>query len=94
MSTIDGWYDIENNRSVIDNRSIENNKNIENKVYELEKKVNHLESLIHTLTNENLKMVNRVLEAEIALERAKNSLIRNHIPFQFVPSPLSRNFKL
>lgn len=65
---------------------------LEKKMIELDQRQKHLETLIHTLTNENLKMINRVLEAEIALERSKNSLIRNHIPFHFSPSPLARSF--
>ena len=65
---------------------------LEKRMMELDHRQKHLETLIHTLTNENLKMINRVLEAEIALERSKNSLIRNHIPFHFSPSPLAKSF--
>lgn len=65
---------------------------LEKRMMELDQRQKYLETMIHTLTNENLKMINRVLEAEIALERSKNSLIRNHIPFHFSPSPLAKSF--
>jgi len=67
---------------------------LETKILYIERHLEKMESLVHTLTNENLKMTNRVLEAEIALERAKNSLVRNHIPFPFSTSPISNRFRL
>jgi hypothetical protein len=69
-------------------------KELETKILSIERHLEKMESLVHTLTNENLKMTNRVLEAEIALERAKNSLVRNHIPFPFSTSPISNRFRL
>jgi len=69
-------------------------KELETKILSLERHLERMESLVHTLTNENLKMTNRVLEAEISLERAKNSLVRNHIPFPFSTSPISNRFRL
>lgn len=69
-------------------------KELETKIVSFERNLERMESLVHSLTNENLKMTNRVLEAEIALERAKNSLVRNHIPFPFSTSPISNRFRL
>lgn len=69
-------------------------KELETKIVSFERNLERMESLVHSLTNENLKMTNRVLEAEIALERAKNSLVRNHIPFPFSSSPISNRFRL
>lgn len=69
-------------------------RELETKILSIERHLEKMESLVHTLTNENLKMTNRVLEAEIALERAKNSLVRNHIPFPFSSSPISNRFRL
>ena len=69
-------------------------KEMGQKIILLEKEVKKMESQVHSLSNENLKMVNRVLEAEISLERAKNSLVRKHIPFPFTPFVLSKKFSL
>jgi SMC interacting uncharacterized protein involved in chromosome segregation len=85
---IEHWYSVDT--LTIDEKM----KEIEKRVLLLEKHVKDMESLVHSLTNDNLKMVNRVLEAEISLERAKNSLVRNHIPFRFSPSPLTNRFSL
>ena len=69
-------------------------KEMEQKILHLEKEIKKMELQIHSLSNENLKMVNRVLEAEISLERAKNSLVRKHIPFPFTPLLLPTKFSL
>ena len=69
-------------------------KEMEQKILVLEKEIKKMESQVQSLSNENLKMVNRVLEAEISLERAKNSLVRKHIPFPFTPFVLSKKFSL
>lgn len=69
-------------------------KEMGQKIILLEKEVKKMESQVQSLSNENLKMVNRVLEAEISLERAKNSLVRKHIPFPFTPFVLSKKFSL
>ena len=41
---------------------------------------------------ENLKLINRILEAEISLERTKNILVRKNISFPFIATPLSNRF--
>ena len=41
---------------------------------------------------ENLKLINRILEAEISLERTKNILVRKNISFPFIATPLSSRF--
>ena len=99
MNIEDGHKERNGEREEEREREREREKEKEERIDELEKRMmeldhrqKHLETLIHTLTNENLKMINRVLEAEIALERSKNSLIRNHIPFHFSPSPLAKSF--
>ncbi len=85
----------ENNENIKNNQKIEERfKEMEQKIILLEKEIKKMESQVHTLSNENLKMVNRVLEAEISLERAKNSLVRKHIPFPFTPFVLSKKFSL
>ena len=67
-------------------------KQMEVRQKELEKKIGEMDHQIHYLTHDNLKLINRLLEAEISLERAKNSLVRNHIPFPFSPTLLTRKF--
>lgn len=40
---------------------------------------------LQTMETDNLRLVNRVLEAEIAMERYKNLLLRKNISFPFSP---------
>lgn len=40
---------------------------------------------IHHMETENLRLVNRILEAEISMERYKNLLLRKNISFPFAP---------
>ena len=102
------WCSIESDHNE-NNENIKNNQKIEDRFKEMEQKILLLEkemeqkilllekemkSQVQSLSNENLKMVNRVLEAEISLERAKNSLVRKHIPFPFTPFVLSKKFSL
>jgi len=54
-----------------------------NRIYELEERVKELETTCHKIRNENLKLINRVLEAEISIERTKNILLRKNISFPF-----------
>ena len=92
--------DIKNNQKIedrfkeMDQKFILLEKEMEQKIILLEKEIKKMESQVQSLSNENLKMVNRVLEAEISLERAKNSLVRKHIPFPFTPFVLSKKFSL
>ena len=67
-------------------------KELENRIKELElstdnsnQKIKELESLCNKITNENLKLINRILEAEISIERTKNILLRKNISFPFTP---------
>lgn len=71
---------------------LEKNKDLENKVKELENKLKELENktidldlTCNKIRNENLKIINRVLEAEISIERTKNILLRKNISFPFTP---------
>lgn len=96
------WYSVDKDES--DNKKIE--KRIEDlekttkddlekntkRIEDLEKYVKEIENHLQYLTNNNLKLINRLLEAEISLERAKNSLVRNHIPFPFSSTLLTRKF--
>ena len=47
---------------------------------------------VSTIEVANLKLINRILEAEISLERTKNILLRKNISFPFVATPLSNRF--
>lgn len=75
----DEWYTIHNSQLI---EKVEKNSM---NIAEIEKKISQFEKQVKDLTNENLRLVNRLLEAEISLERAKNSLVRKHIPFPFTP---------
>jgi hypothetical protein len=85
---------IENRFKEMEQKILLLEKEMGQKILLLEKEVKKMESQVQSLSNENLKMVNRVLEAEISLERAKNSLVRKHIPFPFTPFVLSKKFSL
>lgn len=50
------------------------------------------ETSCNSIKNENLKLINRILEAEISVERTTNILLRKHISFPF--TPLSNKFNL
>lgn len=52
---------------------------------QLQKQVTECTEHITQLQNDNLKLVNRILEAEIAVERYKNLLLRKNISFPFSP---------
>lgn len=60
-------------------------KKFEEKVEKLEDNINDLETTCNKIRNENLKLINRVLEAEISIERTKNILLRKNISFPFTP---------
>ena len=42
-----------------------------------------MEDNFRDIQTEHLKILNKMLETEISLERTKNLLVRNHIPFPF-----------
>lgn len=76
----------------IDNNTNDKIKELEKRVKELElssdnsnQKIKELETLCNKITNENLKLINRILEAEISIERTKNILLRKNISFPFTP---------
>ena len=56
-----------------------------NKIHELEEKLKTIEINCSKIINENLKVINRVLEAEVSIERTKNILLRKNISFPFTP---------
>uniref|UniRef100_A0A6C0KDL1 Uncharacterized protein n=1 Tax=viral metagenome TaxID=1070528 RepID=A0A6C0KDL1_9ZZZZ len=78
----------------LDEKYDEKVQNLEEKIEKIEHQIKEMDEQIHYLTNNNLKLINRLLEAEISLERAKNSLVRNHIPFPFSSSLLTRKFSM
>jgi methyl-accepting chemotaxis protein len=54
--------------------------------------IDELKQKISIIEVANLKLINRILEAEISLERTKNILLRKNISFPFVATPLSNRF--
>ena len=69
------------------------------KIESMSTTIQGMSSIIDTLKNkfsiievENLKLINRILEAEISLERTKNILVRKNISFPFIATPLSNRF--
>jgi len=92
MSKInDHWYDLHNDKEDKDDKEDKLDlKKLEKRVQELEKEKDDMKAsllsmkeMVRESNAENLKTVNRLLEAEISLERTKNMLVRNHIPFSF-----------
>jgi hypothetical protein len=95
MTTItENWCDITDDSTVrlkkieIYTNSLEERiKHLEKIVEEHETKRNienkRMSDHLKDMSTENLKMMNRMLEAEISLERTKNLLVRNNIPFSF-----------
>jgi chromosome segregation ATPase len=72
---------------------------MENKDRELKEEIEKIgvrlktnETTCNVIRNENLKLINRILEAEISVERTTNILLRKHISFPF--TPLSNKFNL
>jgi hypothetical protein len=59
---------------------------------ELIENMTRIDSDFVSIKTENLKLLNRVLEAEISLERTRNSLLRKNIPFPFTPDIMSMNY--
>lgn len=49
----------------------------------MNKKIKENETLCNKIRNENLKLINRILEAEISVERTTNILLRKNISFPF-----------
>ena len=87
------WYSFDTDKELVKNLDLRV-KEMEDHQKELEQKNKEMDSQIHYLSNDNLKLINRLLEAEISLERAKNSLVRNHIPFPFSSTLLTRKFAM
>jgi predicted RNase H-like nuclease (RuvC/YqgF family) len=96
MATInENWCDITSSDSDARIKKIETYVNsLEERVKHLEKIVEehdtkrnienkNMTDHLKDMSTENLKMMNRMLEAEISLERTKNLLVRNNIPFSF-----------
>lgn len=52
-------------------------------IQEIQTKVRNNETSCNVIRNENLKLINRILEAEISVERTTNILLRKHISFPF-----------
>lgn len=92
------WYDIKNNNILYQikqqndtllqhfnekNEEKNDDDDLKTKINELSQRLDGMEKTIHELKNENLKLVNRMLEAEVSLERYKNLMLRKHITFPF-----------
>jgi predicted nucleic acid-binding Zn-ribbon protein len=80
--------DIEKIEERIENNDIELKGEIE-KIYT---KLKANETVCNSIKNDNLKLINRILEAEISVERTTNILLRKNISFPF--TPLSNKFNL
>jgi len=52
-------------------------------IEELRSKIKDNETSCNIVRNENLKLINRILEAEISVERTTNILLRKNISFPF-----------
>ena len=70
--------------------SAEETRGVERRIESLEKKVDTLHQTVAELQSDNLKLVNRILEAEIAVERYRNLLLRKNISFPFSPMLTSK----
>jgi hypothetical protein len=81
MSNNDNWYDVVVKNDVSD--VLSKISKLEKKTEDLEKENNELKEQMKELMTQHLKTMNKMLEAEISLERTKNMLLRNHIPFSF-----------
>ena len=55
---------------------------------------NSFKSICNKISNENLKLINRLLEAEISIERTKNILLRKIKEFQNQDDLNLNNIKL
>lgn len=72
---------------------IENNDNeIKGEIEKIYTRVKANENVCNSIKNDNLKLINRILEAEISVERTTNILLRKNISFPF--TPLSNKFNL
>lgn len=71
------WYNIQSSEEI-------------GRVDALEKKVDALQASVTQLQNDNLRLINRILEAEIAVERYRNLLLRKNISFPFSPMLTAR----
>ena len=74
-------------------------EDMSSKMEDMSSTIQGMSSVIDTLKHkfsiievENLKLINRILEAEISLERTKNILVRKHISFPFISTLLSNRF--
>jgi len=69
------------------NKKLENlskdDQEIKQQIKDIQKKVLSNESTCNVIRNENLKLINRILEAEISVERTTNILLRKNISFPF-----------
>jgi septal ring factor EnvC (AmiA/AmiB activator) len=52
-------------------------------IEEVHSKIKQNETSCNIVRNENLKLINRILEAEISVERTTNILLRKNISFPF-----------
>ena len=64
----------------------ESNNDTNKRLKLLEERVKKTEEKLQEIQTEHLKTMNKLLETEISLERTKNLLVRNHIPFPFSAS--------
>jgi methyl-accepting chemotaxis protein len=91
-STIDNMSStIDNMSSTIDNMS-STIDNMSSTIDNMSSTIEDLKQKFSIIEVENLKLINRILEAEISLERTKNILVRKNISFPFIATPLSSRF--
>lgn len=73
---------LEDLKSKIENFSKEDEETKKH-IQEIYAKVRANETSCNVIRNENLKLINRILEAEISVERTTNILLRKNISFPF-----------
>jgi hypothetical protein len=64
-------------------RVFEDDINIKKQIDDIRACVKSNETSCNVIRNENLKLINRILEAEISIERSTNILLRKGISFPF-----------
>lgn len=85
----ENWCHI-NNINNHDEKNDDAQKITEKRFKFLEERIKKMEEKMQEIQTEHLKTMNKLLETEISLERTKNLLVRNHIPFPFSASSICK----
>ena len=97
----ENWFsiDVEEKMTNKINELEKNQSLLLDRINELEKsmsqpldRINVLEKSLDQLQTENLKLLNRLLETEVSIERTKNILLRKNISFPFTPFHWSNSY--